>query len=199
MILIDSMKRQVINMVMPRNSRIASMLQKQLNPFERFTDMLSGRDDRQDIQIVLLYEIALLLSGQPPEGEEGIEFPSGMQVSVPLTVEPVDLMDNVAALTTDVIYPPHLADCRKALRTVIIVSNGFNQQVSMQVIGHTQNVPASGTFQIGSAVNIAAGAKAAYGIKIEEWMPYIGVEITPAISPTAGTINAVAILQVQGE
>lgn len=201
MILIDSTKRQVVNMVMARNSRIASMLRKELNPFERFTDMLSGRDDRQDIQIMLLYEIALLLSGQPPEGEEGapIEFPSGMQVNVPLTVEPIDLLDNVAALTTDVIYPGHLADCRKALRTIIIVNNGFNQQVSMQVIGHTQDVPTSGTFQIGSAVNIAAGAKAAYGIKVEEWMPYIGVEITPAVSPTAGTVNAIAILQVQGE
>jgi len=188
-------------MVMPRNSRIASMLRKELNPAERLTDLFHSGDERQDIMIMLLYEIALLLSGQPPEGEEGegIEFPSGMQVNIPLTVEPIDLMDNVKALTTDVIYPVKLADCRKALRTVIIVSNGFNQQVSMQVIGHTQNVPAEGTFLIGSAINIAANAKAAYGIKVEEWMPYIGVAITPAVSPTAGTVNAVAILQIQGE
>jgi len=182
---------------------IRDRLQKQLNPFEKFTDLLTGVDDRQDMMIALLYEIALLLSGQSPEAAPGIEFPgiefpSGMQVYTPLKAEPIDLMKNVAALTTDVIHPNCLADCMMALRMVIIVNNGFDQQVSMQVIGNTQDIPASGTFQIGTPVNIAAGAKAAYGIKIEEWMPYIGVDITPAVNPTTGTVNAVAILQLQG-
>jgi len=177
------------------------MLAKELNPFERFTDLFHSGDDRQDMMIMLLYEIAVLLAGQEPivlpEGD-GLEFPSGIQVHIPLSINPVDLMKDVEALTTDVIYPSRLADCRRALRMVMVVNNGFNQQVSMQVIGNTQNIPQSGTFQIGSAINIAAGAKAAYGIKVEEWMPYIGVEITPAVSPTAGSVNANAVLQVQG-
>ena len=187
-------------MVMP-NSRIASMLAKELNPVERLSDLFHSGDDRQDMMIMLLYEIAVLLAGQEPivlpEGD-GLEFPSGMQVHIPLTIKSVDLMKDIKALTTNVIYPSRLADCRRSLRTVIVVNNGFNQQVSMQVIGNTQNIPQSGTFQIGSAINIAAGAKAAYGIKVEEWMPYIGVEITPAVSPTAGSVNANAVLQVQG-
>ena len=189
-------------MVIPNNSRIASMLRKELNPFERFTDMLGGQDDRQDMMIMLLYEIAVLLAGQEPviiPAGDGLEFPSGIQVHIPLSINPVDLMKDVEALTTDVIYPSRLADCRRSLRTVIVVNNGFNQQVSMQVIGNTQNISQSGTFEIGSAINIAAGAKAAYGIKVEEWMPYIGVQITPATSPTAGSVNAVAVLQIQGE
>jgi len=189
-------------MVMPRNSKIASMLAKELNPFERFTDMLTGIDDRQDMTIMLLYEIAVMLAGEEPviipEGD-GLEFPSGMQVYIPLKIFSADLMKDVVALTTDVIYPKTLADCRRALKTVIVVNNGFNQQVAMQVIGNTQNVPASGTFQIGSAIDISAGAKAAYGIKVEEWMPYIGVQITPAVNPTAGSVNAIAVLQIQGD
>ena len=178
------------------------MLAKELNPIERFTDLFHSGDDRQDIQIMLLYEIAVLLSGQEPviipEGD-GLEFPSGMQVHIPLTIKTVDLMKDMKALTTDAIYPSTLADCRRALKTVIVVNNGFNQQVAMQVIGNTQNIPSSGTFEIGSPINISAGAKAAYGIKVEEWMPYIGVQITPAVSPTAGSVNAVAVLQIQGE
>ena len=176
------------------------MLAKELNPFERFTDLFHSGDDRQDMMITLLYEIAVLLAGQePPPEAPGLEFPKGLAVAVPLGIQSVDLMANIEALTTDVIFGKILADCRKALRTMIIVNNGFNQTVAMQVVGHTANTPKAGTFQIGSAINVTAGSKAAYGIKIEEWMPFIGVEVTPAVSPTTGSVNAVAILQIQGE
>jgi hypothetical protein len=170
------------------------MLQHELNPMERFNDLLSGGDDRADMQILLLYNILVALAGQ--ETAQGEPFPTSMDVQIPLKIISVDLMKNIAALTTAEIPPQRMADCRKALRVVVWVNNNFDQQVAVTIIGNTSS-DYSGAFDIHS-MNVAAGAKGAYGVKWEEWMPWIAVKVTPAGNPTGGTISAVAVLMEQG-
>lgn len=185
-------------MVLPRNSEIFAMLKKELNPVERITDLLSGRDDRQDIMIMLLYEIARLLAGQEPEPGNGGEFPTGLQVRVPLNVASDKLLDKVQALTTDAIPSTIMGDCRKALRMIVLVDNGFDQQVQVEVIGNISNIATSG-YRVIATFNVAASDTDGYGISDGEWYPWIGVRITPAANPTTGEINASLVKQIQGE
>ncbi len=174
--------------------QLRAMLQHELNPFEKFTDLLSGRDDREDMQILLLYNILVALAGQEPA--PGEPFPTSMGVQIPLQVRSIDLMRNIAALTTDQINPQRMADCRKALRMVLTVNNTFDQQVAVTVIGNTSQ-DYSGAYEI-HTMNVASGAKGSYGIKNEEWFPWLAVTVTPAVAPTKGTVTAVAVLMEQG-
>lgn len=174
--------------------QLRGMLQKELNPMERITDLFSGRDDRQDMEIMLLYNILMALVGEVPA--PGVPAPSGMLVNVPLQITSVDLMKNIAALTTDEINPQAMADCRQAIRMLIVVNNNFNQQISVKIIGNISG-NSSGAMVI-HTMNVAAGTKGSYGLKSEEWFPWIGVTVTPAANPTAGTVSAVAVLMVQG-
>lgn len=174
---------------------LRKMLQHELNPFERLTDMLSGHDDRADMQIMLLYNILVALTGLPPAGPEQ-EFPTQMGVQVPLSVRSVDLMKNIEALTTAEIKPQRMADCRKALRTLVMVNNTFNQSVVASIIGNVSN-DSSSAFEIES-FEIPSGSRRAFGLKYEQWFPWIGVTVTPNTAPTSGSVNAVAILLGQG-
>ncbi len=186
-------------MTLPGNNEINALLNGKLNPFERFTDLLSGKDDRQDIMIMLLYEIARLLAGQENAQQNGeVVIPAGLQVNIPLSVTSDKLLDKVQALTTDAIPCTVMGDCRKALRMVILIENGFDQAVSVKIIGNLSNIANSGTRTI-ATINVPAGETAGYGIKEGEWYPWIGVEATPAGNPTTGEINASLVKQVQGE
>lgn len=184
-------------MVMDR-AQLNDMLRHKLNPFERFTDLLSGKDDRQDIMILLLYELLVVVSGGETGGDDGglPGFPSGLQINVPLDVDTVDLIKKNEGRTTAVINSTNLADCRKALRMVIYIRNNFDQNVSVDIVGNNADTPASGTFVI-ATIAIAAGASGSYGINTGEWHPYIGVDVTPAGNPTTGDVNASLIRQKQ--
>lgn len=185
-------------MVFELPETIKQRLAGQLNPFERFTDLLSGKDDRQDIMITLLYEIASLMAAQssPSQPSNG-GLPSGMLANLSLGVDVVELLSKQEALTTDEIVPQNMADCRRALRVVIFVNNNFNQQISVKIVNNNSNSHA-GSFTV-HTFNVAAGERGAYGLKWEEWMSYVSCTVTPAVSPTAGSVSAVAVLQQQIE
>ena len=180
--------------MLPKTLR--AMLEHELNPFERFTDLLHGGDDRQDMTNVLLYYMLQAMVGQEPiPPAPGEPFPTSIGVAVSLGIKQVDIMKNIAALTTNEIPPQRMADCRQALRMVLVVNNTFDQQVSVDIIGNGSSAHDS-AFVI-HTMTVASGARGAYGIKNEEWMPFLAVKVTPAVNPTKGTINAVAIIQEQ--
>lgn len=177
--------------------QLRAMLDKELNPVERFADLFGGHDDRQDMTNELLYYLLQAIVGQEPIPQQpGEPFPTSMGVTIPLEIRQVDIMKNIAALTTNEIPPQVMADCRQALRVVLIVNNTLDQQVSVKIVGNNAATHDS-AFDI-HTMNVASGARGAYGVKNEEWMPFLGVKVTPAGIPTAGTINAMAVIQAQG-
>jgi hypothetical protein len=101
-------------------------------------------------------------------------------------------MRNLQAVTTAAISPQNMADCRFSVRQALIVNNGFNQQVAVTVIGNDANQH-DGAFEI-ATFNVSAGARGVYGIKSEEWLPYLGCRVTPAANPSAGTSISAAVL-----
>lgn len=177
---------------------ILAKLQNELNPIERISDLFSGKDDRQDLTNELLYAIAQLLAENLPDLSQlvgaGNSGGSGGLIER-LGIVRIDQIKNRAALTTDTIIPDlELADVRDAHRVVAFCNNGFDQAVRMDVIGNDSS-SVSGSFIIAQE-NIAANSRGSYGLKLEEWQPYIGVQIVPAVSPTAGKLEAFAIKQV---
>lgn len=187
---------------MVTNSFLNKALQERLNPFERISDMFSGKDDRQDLTNLLLYELLSYFVGTPGVGTDGQPLPGSPlfgQFLIPLRIQTVDLLKNIQALTADAIASTVMADCRKALRIVVIVQNTLDQTVSMQVVGNTAPVAQDSTLDIGAPVNVATGERKAFGLAIDEWMPYVGVTCTPAGVPTGGALNAQCVIQLQGQ
>lgn len=176
--------------------QLRPLLEHELNPFERFTDLLTGKDDRQDMTNMLLYYLLQAMVGEEPVAPSpGEPFPTSMGVAIPLRIRQVDIMKGIAALTTDEINPQRMADCRQALRMVLVVNNTFDQQVSVAIIGNGSD--ASDSAFVIHTMDVASGDWGAYGIKNEEWMPFLAVKVTPAVAPSSGTISAAAILQEQ--
>lgn len=181
----------------------ANYLHKELNPAERFGDLFSGKDDRQDFTNILLYEVLkALTNGSPAGGSNGSNdgYPSNgdgntgvPNVLINAGIKTVKLIGNVASVSTGIINPQRMADCRKAIRVTILVNNGLDQDTRLDVIGNDADNYSGGL--VISSKNIPANERLAYGLKIEEWMPYISCTLTPLVAPTAGNVYAVAIVQ----
>ncbi|BAS31225.1 hypothetical protein [Dehalococcoides mccartyi] len=173
-------------------------LATKLNPVERFTDLLSGRDDRQDFTNLLLYELlqvnstlATLLAGGT--GGTGGTGGSGGTITLPkLGIKSVEVMA-LASVTTNVLKAQRMANVLAANRVLLSVLNGFNQEVTVAVMGNSSD-NIEGSYQI-NTFKIAAGEKGAYGLKLEEWMPFIACTVTPSVNPTLGTVTASVITQ----
>jgi hypothetical protein len=183
----------MMNYPVPQDYR--DFLQSRLNPFERFTDLLSGRDDRQDYTNILLFYLLQAITGWTPgSGGGGTEPPPGSSLVFPeLGMISEECMTNIAAVTTNIINPQKMVDCRKSHRVLLAINNGFNQAIQVAVIGNLSNNYSSAktiyTF------NVDAGGSGAYGFKFEDWMPYVACQVTPLVAPTGGVINAAVIKQ----
>ena len=170
-------------------------LATKLNPVERFSDLLSGQDDRQDFANLLLYELlqvnstlATLLAG----GTGGTGGP-GETITLPkLGIKSVEIM-NLASVTTNELKAQKMANVQVANRVLLVVLNGFNQEVTVKVMGNSSD-SIDNAYLI-NTYKIAAGERGAYGLKLEEWMPYIACTVTPSVNPTLGTVTASVITQ----
>ncbi|OBW62933.1 MAG: hypothetical protein A9183_00725 [Dehalococcoides mccartyi] len=175
-----------------------SYLTTRLNPVERFTDLLSGRDDRQDFTNLLLYELlqvnstlATLLAGGT--GGTGGIGGSGGTITLPkLGVKSVEIM-NLASVTTNELKAQKMANVQVANRVLLVVLNAFNQEVTVKVMGNSSDSIDSA--YLINTYKIAAGERGAYGLKLEEWMPFIACTVTPSVNPTLGTVTASVITQ----
>lgn len=172
-----------------------SYLATRLNPVERFTDLLSGRDDRQDFTNLLLYELLQVNSTLATllAGGTGGTGGSGGTINLPkLGVKSIEIM-NLASVTTNELKAQKMANVQVANRVLLVVLNAFNQEVTVKVMGNSSDSIDSA--YLINTYKIAAGERGAYGLKLEEWMPYIACTITPSINPTLGTITASVITQ----
>ena len=172
-------------------------LATRLNPVERFTDLLSGRDDRQDFTNLLLYELLQVNStlvsvlanggtgGSSGSGETTITFPK-------LEIKTTECL-NLVSVDTHELKAQRMVNVQLANRVLLVVLNGFDQEVTVKVMGNTSD-SIDGAYQI-NTFKIAAGEKGAYGLKLEEWMPYIACTVTPSVNPTMGNVSASVITQ----
>jgi len=164
---------------------------RRLNVAERVHGLISSTDDRLDELAWLTAQVVEAIQGlvipAPGPGPGPGPTPSG------LTTRLVQLIKAVAVRATDIVYPAEMADCRAAHRVLLHVSNGLDQEIRVTVIGNMGS-SYSGA-EVITEMTCAAGEKTAYGLKLEEWMPYVGVWCQALVTPTAGNLDAVAIVQ----
>jgi hypothetical protein len=161
------------------------------NIIERLAAGISSTDDFLRLTNILLARQNQLIQALTGGGDGG----GGGTVIIPkLGIRAVQLIKNVALSDVDtIVNPAEMADCRAANRVIIQISNTLNQQVRATVIGNI----ASGYFgaDIMYEFLCPAGKSRSYGLKLEEWRPYVGVQVQALVAPTAGNLNAVAIIQ----
>ena len=166
---------------------------QRLNVAERIHGLVSSTDDRIDELAWLTAQVVEAIQGIVIPGPGPGPGPGPAPTPGGLTTRLVQLIKAVAVRATDIVYPAEMADCRAAHRVLLHVSNGLDQEIRVTVIGNTGS-SYSGA-EIITEMTCPAGEKTAYGLKLEEWMPYVGVWCQALVAPTAGNLDAVAIVQ----
>ena len=96
---------------------------------------------------------------------------------------------------TDILaHSSSVGDCRYFNIITVWVENGLDQKVSVQVKGNRVNSVA-GAVDIGTAFDVATVDREARTFEPtdEGFLPYIFIEVTAAVIPTSGDLNAYLI------
>jgi hypothetical protein len=88
----------------------------------------------------------------------------------------------------------NISDCTLFNMFDVFVVNGLDQQVGVQVKGNRVNLVA-GAVDIGASFNVATVDSESRTVVPDNdgWLPYIFVEVTAAVLPTAGDIDVYII------
>lgn len=182
-------------MVYQRIPEHEAFYRQEQNIIERIAAGISSTDDFIRLTNVILARqndlLALLAGQQPPpvNGGDGGQLPTYPQ----LGIRSVGLIKAVSIRATDLVYPGEMADCRAARRVLVHINNALDQTIRVTIIGNIAS-NYSGSSIIDEDI-CASGEKRTYGLKLEEWMPYIGVQVQALVAPTTGNVDAVAIVQ----
>ena len=79
-------------------------------------------------------------------------------------------------------------------RLIIKVVSSLDQAVQIQIIGNNVDSRLLAT-DIEGPLPCVAGGNISVGLAWDDWHPYIGVQITTAVAPTAGTLTVTATVQ----
>ncbi len=166
--------------------------QGELNIIERITAGISSTDDFLRLTNIILHrqlEVMKLFTGQGTTQP----LPGGGLTAPTLGVRTKQLIKGYNLRSTEIVEPENMVSSLSANRVLLIVNNGLNQDVRVYVIGNTSNNSVS-AFRI--LLDICpSGQLRAYGLKKEEWMPWIGIQVQAWTTPTTGNVAAEAIIQ----
>jgi len=127
---------------------------------------------------------------------QGIAPADGIEVTVktPWVAKIPELIFSTAIRSAGTFYSDKMFDWREGKRVLFKVESSLNQAANIQLVGNTSDDKNRAT-DLGAAVPCAANDNTHIGPAWDDWMPYIGVEITVAVAPTAGILNIWAVIQ----
>jgi len=99
-----------------------------------------------------------------------------------------------AAITTADTFYSTMVNWSNGKRLIIKVVSSLDQAVQIQIIGNTVDSRLLAT-DIEGPLPCVAGGNISVGLAWDDWHPYIGVQITTAVAPTAGTLTVTATVQ----
>lgn len=165
--------------------------QEQGLPGQGLLDYFSRADELLIANLKLLSELTLALQGRPAAAP--ITIQAGGVGGVPLGVRVEAIMSDYKPRSTEDVYPERLANCQSAVRVVVFIRNSLDQDVGYSIRGNTSESPSGGKeLATGTVTTLTAEI---YQLLFEEWMPYVGAVITPAVAPSAGSIDVFVIVQ----
>ncbi len=126
---------------------------------------------------------------------QGVEEP-GIEVSVLsqwVAKEPEEIF-NQALLATGTFYSKKMVDWTKGKRILFKVESSLNQAIVIQLIGNMiddRKLAAN----VGPPLPCTANGNISVGPAWDDWHPFMGVQITVAVAPTAGILTISAVIQ----
>ncbi len=120
----------------------------------------------------------------------------GVEVTVRtawVTKDPEQIFSQ-AILSAGTFYSDKMVDFRNAKRILFKVESSLNQAVNIQIIGNVQDSKELAT-DINGVLPCPANGNISVGLAWDDWHPYVGVEITVAVAPTAGILTISATVQ----
>lgn len=118
-----------------------------------------------------------MMTMPPPPAEPGV-----------WTTKPSELAFNRAIRDNTVVFTDKMVSWEKDKRLVIKVENSLDQIMQIQVIGDIVDSFAL-PVNIGAPAPCPANGQISIGLDWDDWLPYIGVRITPAGVPTRGILK----------
>lgn len=91
-------------------------------------------------------------------------------------------------------YTDRMINWTKGKRIMFKAESSLNQAVNLQVIGNIVDDMNLAT-DINGALPLAANGNLSVGLAWDDWHPYVGIEITVAVAPTAGILTISAVVQ----
>jgi len=121
---------------------------------------------------------------------EGVE----VTVSTPWIAKEPEQIFSSAIRSAGTFYTDRMVNWTKGKRILFKAESSLNQAVNLQVIGNIVDDKERAT-DINGALPLAANGNLSVGLAWDDWHPYVGIEITVAVAPTAGILTISAMVQ----
>ena len=160
-------------------------------PGQGLLDYLSRVDELLIANLMMLRELTAVLSGQAPSipGQ-----PPSISIAAPrLGIRTETIISGYNARSTETVNPDRLANCIGAVRIVVIIKNGLDQDVDYAILSNTGD-SYSNAFSLATGT-VTSLTSELYQLTFEEWMPYVGAQLTPVGVPTTGSVDITVIIQ----
>ena len=158
-----------------------------------------------EVLTILVPELAAVVEGQTVLIEllqqwlaaQGIVPVDGaVQVTVitPWIAKDPEQIFSSAIRSAGTFYTDRMVNWTKGKRIMFKAESSLNQAVNLQVIGNIVDDKERAT-DINGALPLAANGNLSVGPAWDDWTPFIGIEITVAVPPTAGVLTISAVVQ----
>jgi hypothetical protein len=162
-------------------------------PRGKVLDWFTRMDELMIMNLKALKDLTAVLQGGLPMGMGDITITSGGIAIPAFGVRLEQIIAGNKARSDEAIVPEKMADCRGAIRVVVVIRNEFDVDCGYSIIGNIGN-SYTGAIEITSDT-ATAGTPTLYNLAFEEWQPYIGCVLTPDSNPSSGSADVFVVIQ----
>jgi len=131
-------------------------------------------------------------AAQGVPGEPG--EPVIVAVLTPWKAREPEIIFNQTIRSAGTFFSDRMVNWTEGKRLLLKVESSLDQAVQLQPFGNLDDTRTMAT-NIGPPVVCPANGNASIGMDWGDWQPYIGIQITAAIAPTAGILTIRAVIQ----
>ncbi|MBA7676465.1 hypothetical protein ES703_84706 [subsurface metagenome] len=121
-------------------------------------------------------------------------LPKAPGVTAPWVAKEPEMIFTQAIRTADIFYSDKMVDWTQGKRLLIKVESSLDQDCDIQLIGNIADARELAV-DVGDLLPCLAGGNISAGPAWDDWHPYIGVRIEPALAPTVGILTITAVIQ----
>jgi len=139
---------------------------------------------------IIIEWLGKIHAAQGVPGEPGIE----VTVLTPWKAKEPETIFEQAIRSAGTFFSDRMVNWTEGKRLILKAESSLDQAVQLQPIGNVDDTRNLAT-NIGPPVVCPANGNASIGMAWGDWIPFIGMQITAAIAPTAGLLTIRAVVQ----